>query len=98
MIRSFGDVGTEDIFNARDTKRARRACPVILWAVARRKLELLDSAGAIQDLRVPPANRLEALKGSRKGQFSIRVNDQYRICFGWTELGPSQVEVVDYHD
>ncbi len=98
MIRSFGDPGTEDIFNARDSKRARRACPTILWVVARRKLELLDSAGALQDLRVPPANRLEALKGNRKGQYSIRINDQYRICFVWTDVGPSQVEIVDYHD
>jgi len=98
MIRSFGDPGTEDIFNAHDTKRARRACPTTLWAVARRKLELLDSAETLQDLRVPPANRLEALKGTRKGQFSIRVNDQYRVCFAWTDLGPSQVEIVDYHD
>lgn len=98
MIRSFVDVGTEDIFNARDTKRARRTCPVILWAVARRKLELLDSVGSVQDLRVAPANRLGALKGSRKGQFSIRVNNQYRVCFAWTDLGPSQVEIVDYHD
>lgn len=98
MIRSFGDQGTEDIFNARDTKRARRTCPTILWALARRKLELLDSAGALQDLRVPPANRLEALKGNRKRQFSIRVNDQYRVCFVWSDLGPSRVEIVDYHD
>lgn len=98
MIRSFGDPGTEDVFNAHDTKRARRVCPRVLWAVARRKLELLDSAGALQDLRVPPANRLEALKGYRKGQFSIRVNDQYGICFTWTDLGPSLVEILDYHD
>ncbi len=62
------------------------------------KLELLDSAGALQDLRVPPANRLEALKGNRKGQYSIRINDQYRVCFVWTEVGSSQVEIVDYHD
>ncbi|MEO5825068.1 MAG: type II toxin-antitoxin system RelE/ParE family toxin [Gemmatimonadales bacterium] len=98
MIRSFGDPGTEDIFNAHDSKRARRACPTILWVVARRKLELLDSAGALQDLRVPPANRLEALKGNRKGQCSIRINDQYSVCFVWTEVGPSQVEITDYHD
>lgn len=66
--------------------------------MARRKLELLDSAGALVDLRVPPANRLEALKGDRIGQHSIRINDQYRICFAWTENGPDHVEVVDYHD
>lgn len=98
MVRSFRDPGTEDIFNARDTKRARRVCPASMWAVARRKLELLDSAGALVDLRVPPANRLELLKGDRRGQYSIRVNDQYRVCFVWSELGPTQVEIVDYHD
>lgn len=98
MIHSFGDPGTEDVFNARDTKRARRVCPITLWVVARRKLELLDSAGALHDLRVPPANRLEGLKGDRKGQYSIRVNDQYRVCFTWTDVGPAQVEIVDYHD
>jgi proteic killer suppression protein len=98
MIRSFRDSGSEDVFNARDSKRARRSCPAILWAVARRKLELLDSAGALVDLRVPPANRLEALKGDRRGQHSIRVNEQYRICFVWTETGAEALEIVDYHD
>jgi len=98
MIRSFRDPGTEDIFNGADTKRARKVCPASLWKVARRKLDLVDSAGALADLRVPSANRLEALKGNRTGQHSIRVNDQYRVCFVWTELGPTEVEVVDYHD
>lgn len=98
MIHSFRDPGTEDVFNAPDSKRARRVCPPILRAVARRKLELLDSAGALVDLRVSPANRLEALKGDRRGQHSIRVNDQYRVCFVWTELGAARVEIVDYHD
>lgn len=97
MIRSFRDAGTEDIFNGADTKRARKTCPSVLWNGARRKLELLDSAGALADLRVPPANRLEALKGDRRGQHSIRVNDQYRACFVWTELGPADIEGVDYH-
>lgn len=97
MIRAFRDPGTEDVFNARDSKRARRSCPPGLWAVARRKLELLDSAGALHDLRVPPGNRLEALKADRLGQYSIRVNAQYRICFVWTEQGPDHVEIVDYH-
>jgi proteic killer suppression protein len=97
MIRTFRDPGTEDIFNARATKRARRVCPTSLWTVARRKLELLDSASALMDLRVPPANRLESLKGDRREQHGIRVNDQYRVCFIWTELGPAQVEIVDYH-
>ncbi len=98
MIRTFRDPGTEDIFNARDSKRARRTCPRLLWTGARRKLELLDSAKGLLDLRIPLANRLEPLKGDRKGQHSIRVNDQYRICFVWTEFGPEQVEIVDYHD
>ena len=98
MILRFRDPGAEDIFNARDSKRARKSCPPNSWAVARRKLELLDSAGALADLRIPPANRLETLKGDRRGQHSIRVNDQYRICFVWTELGPAQAEIADYHD
>ena len=98
MIRTFRDLGTEDIFNAHNSRRARQTCPTTIWGVARRKLELLDSVGALADLRIPPANRLETLKKDRRGQHSIRVNDQYRICFVWTELGPAQVEIDDYHD
>ena len=97
MIRSFRDAGTEDIFNGADTKQARKACPPVLWKVARRKLELLDSARNLNDLRVPRANQLEALKKDRAGQHAIRVNAQYRVCFVWTELGPAEVEIVDYH-
>jgi proteic killer suppression protein len=97
MIRSFRDAGTEDIFNGADSKRARKACPSHLWKVARRKLELLDSAEKLDDLRVPTANRLEALRGDRAGQHGIRVNDQYRVCFVWTDQGPIGVEIVDYH-
>jgi proteic killer suppression protein len=97
VIRSFRDLAAEDIFNSVDSKRARRACPALLWKVARRKLEWLDSAGTLNDLRVPPANRLEALRGERAGQHSIRINDQYRVCFVWTESGPDRVEIVDYH-
>jgi len=97
MIRSFGDVGTEDIFNGRNTKAARQSCPRNLWQVAVRKLEQLDSAESLDDLRVPPGNRLEALTGNRRGQFSVRINSQYRICFAWSEAGPDEVEVVDYH-
>jgi proteic killer suppression protein len=62
-----------------------------------RKLDQLDSVVSLDDLRIPPGNKLEALRGDRKGQYSIRINDQYRICFVWTESGPSQVEIVDYH-
>lgn len=98
MIKSFGDSASQDIFDGRDSKKARRALPKPLWRVAARKLERLDSVAALEDLRVPPNNRLEALKGERKGQFSTRINDQYRICFEWTEIGPANVEIVDYHD
>lgn len=65
--------------------------------VATRKLDQLDSVVSVAELRIPPNNRLKALKGKRKGQFSIRINDQYRICFVWTEAGPDAVEIVDYH-
>jgi proteic killer suppression protein len=97
VIRSFLDAGTEDVFNGRNTRSARRCCPRDLWPVAARKLDQLDSAEAIDDLRVPPGNRLEALSADRKGQFSIRINDRYRICFLWSESGPEAVEIVDYH-
>ncbi len=97
MIRSFRNTATEHVFNGRASKAARRACPTALWRVAVRKLEYLDSARLLEDLRVPPGNRLERLRGDRRGQWSIRINDQYRICFVWTELGPEQVEIVDYH-
>lgn len=97
MIVSFADAGTEDVFQGRDSKAARRVCPSSLWAVARRKLDLLNAAVSLVSLRVPPGNRLESMKGDRAGQFSIRINDQFRICFGWTEGGPADVEIADYH-
>lgn len=97
MIQSFHDSGTEDLFNGKSSKAARKLLPAQLWRVARRRLEQLDSAGALGDLRVPPGNRLEALKGVRKGQYSIRINDQFRICFAWTDNGPSAAQVTDYH-
>jgi proteic killer suppression protein len=97
MIQSFKAAGAEDIFNGKNTSAARRVCPESVSKVAIRKLDQLDSVASLQDLKIPPGNRLEALSGSRKGQYSIRVNDQYRICFIWTEQGPDQVEIVDYH-
>ena len=97
MIKSFASVGTEDIFNGRNTKDARKTCPRDLWRVAARKLEQLDSVGLLEELRIPPGNRLEALSRDRKGQLSIRVNEQYRVCFVWTKDGPDAVEIVDYH-
>ncbi|MDA0841508.1 MAG: type II toxin-antitoxin system RelE/ParE family toxin [Planctomycetota bacterium] len=97
MIQSFRDAGTEDVFNGRSTKAARKVCPSGIWGTATRKLDLLDSAEVLEDLRVPPGNRLEALSGSRKGHHSVRVNQQYRVCFVWTNKGPEQVEITDYH-
>lgn len=97
MIQSFADAESEDIYNGRSTKKARRRLPQELLRVAQRKLDYLDAADTLDDLRVPPNNRLEALKGDRVGQHSIRINDQYRICFVWTAVGPERVEVVDYH-
>jgi len=97
MIRSFRDAETEDLFYGRDSKAARRRLPIALWVVASRKLDAVDQAGELGDLRVPPGNRLEALRGDRAGQHSIRINDQYRICFLWTTSGPEEVEIVDYH-
>lgn len=97
MIRSFRDVATEDLFYGRSTKAARRRLPQALWKKAAVKLDAIDSATMLDDLRIPPGNRLEALRGDRRGQHSVRINDQYRICFRWTETGPEDVEVVDYH-
>ena len=97
MIQSFAAQATEDIFNGRHTKAARRICPQNLWNIAGRKLDQLDSVEALGELRIPPGNCLEQLSGNRQGQFSIRINDRYRVCFRWTEIGPADVEIVDYH-
>lgn len=97
MIRSFYDQGTEDIFNRRRTKAARRTCPQALARVAQRKLDQLNAAVSLISLRIPPGNHLEALGKDRQGQHSIRINDQYRICFIWTDEGPERVEITDYH-
>lgn len=97
MIVSFKDGGTEDVFNGRATQMALRTCPVSIWSVAHRKLDQLDSASVLGDLRIPPGNRLERLTGDRRRQHSIRVNDRYRICFIWTDAGPAEVEIADYH-
>ncbi len=97
MIISFGGAGTEDIFNGRNTKDARKTCPRDLWRIAARKLEQIDSVTVLEELRIPPGNRLEALSRDRKGQFSIRINQQFRVCFTWTEDGADAVDIVDYH-
>ncbi len=97
MIRSFADAATEDLFNGVDSRRARAACPTQLWSVVRRKLTLLNRVRDLRELAVPPGNRLERLSGDRRGQHSIRINDQYRICFRWEDGHADQVEVTDYH-
>jgi len=97
MIVSFHDKATEDIFNGRASKVARKACPQSIWRVVARKLDQLDSVTSLEELKVPPGNRLELLVGDRKGQHSIRINDQFRLCFIWTDAGPNSVEIADYH-
>ncbi|NJN97249.1 MAG: plasmid maintenance system killer protein [Anaerolineales bacterium] len=97
MIRTFKNMGTEDIFYGKNSSAARQTCPQNLWKIAARKLDQLDSVNALAELRIPPGNRLEALSGDRKGYYSIRINNQYRICFTWAETEPDEVEIVDYH-
>ncbi len=97
MIVSFNNRATEDIFNGVNSKLARKACPQALWRVAVRKLDLLDSVQTLEELKIPPGNRLEILFGDRAGSFSIRINEQYRVSFLWEELGPANVEITDYH-
>jgi len=97
MIVSFADQGTEDIFNGKNSSSARKLCPNQIWKIAFRKLDQLDSAVELVDLATPPGNRLEGLSGDRKGQHSIRINNQYRICFIWTQSGPVDVQIIDYH-
>ena len=93
MIESFADLDTECIFRRQPVKRFS----IQLQRAALRKLLILDAAESMQDLRVPPANRLEKLHGDRRGQYSIRVNDQWRICFRWLGTNAHDVELVDYH-
>jgi toxin HigB-1 len=93
MIQSFADGETELIWQGRRSRKLASD----MQTVALRKLRLLHAARVLADLRVPPGNRLETLKGDRAGQWSIRINDQWRICFVWEEGGPSRVEIVDYH-
>lgn len=93
MIRSFADKETEKLFN----REFSRKLPNDIQRIARRKLEVLDAAENLNDLRIPPSNRLEKLKGERANQHSIRINDQWRICFEWCETDAFEVEIVDYH-
>ncbi|MFQ5505838.1 MAG: type II toxin-antitoxin system RelE/ParE family toxin [Planctomycetota bacterium] len=97
MIRSFRDRGSQDVFNGADTRAARRTCPRTLWRIARRRLDQINRVRGVRELAVPPGNRLEALRGDRRGQHSIRINDQYRICFRWEDGHAHEVEITDYH-
>jgi proteic killer suppression protein len=92
VIENFGDVATERLWNGEAPKRFSG-----IRKQALRKLDVLNAAASLQDLRAVPGNRLETLVGDRRGQHSIRINDQWRICFVWTAEGPRQVEIVDYH-
>ena len=92
MIRSFRSKATEALFDDEEVPRFRA-----FERIARRKLLVLHRAKSLDDLRVPPGNRLEVLKGNRKGQYSIRINDQWRVCFVWSEGDAGDVEIVDYH-
>jgi proteic killer suppression protein len=93
----FADRGTRELYNGIASKAARRVVPPALRQKAIDKLTLLDAAINLDQLRIPPGNRLEALHGNRAGEHSIRINDQYRICFRWTDAGAVDVEIVDYH-
>jgi proteic killer suppression protein len=93
VIRSFRDKGAEAVFNGDSPK----GFPADLVKVARRKLRYLNAAADLRDLKSPPGNHLEALTAERAGQHSIRIDDQFRVCFVWTPEGPAEVEIVDYH-
>jgi proteic killer suppression protein len=97
VIKSFRDRGTADVFNRVASREARRVCPEQLWSIARRKLDQINAAVSLSSLRIPPGNHLEALYGDRVGQHSIRINDQYRLCFVWADEGLEQVKLTDYH-
>ena len=96
MIRSFGDAATEALFNG-DATRASRSLPPKIGSTAVRKLDMLNAASELKDLRVPPGNRLEALKGDLRGMHSIRVNAQWRVLFRWDAGDAHEVKIVDYH-
>jgi proteic killer suppression protein len=97
VIQGFHDAATEDIRNGKNSRAARGRLPKELWRVATRRLDQLHRVLTLDELQIPPGNKLEDLKGDRQGQHSIRINDQYRICFVWTADGPDDVEVTDYH-
>lgn len=94
MIKTFADAATRDFW---ETGKSRKTPPASLRDVAKRKLQMVDAAAKLDDLKVPPGNRLHALTGDRKGQHAIRINDQYRVCFAWKDGNAYEVEITDYH-
>lgn len=97
VIRSFRNRGSQDVFDGLDTRDARKTCPRAVWRVARRKLDQVNRVVDLHELSAPPGNRLERLRGDRQGQHSIRINDQYRVCFDWKNGDAHEVEITDYH-
>jgi len=97
MIRSFKNTGTEDVFDGVASKTARKCCPQSIWPAARRKLDQINRIQEVTELQIPPGNRLELLKGNRENQYSIRINQQYRVCFIWKEGQAYELEITDYH-
>lgn len=97
MIASFADQGTEDLFNGVNSRHARRSCPPSLWPRLRRLFDALEGATSLEDLRSPPGNMLKRLQGDRFGLYSVRINQQYRLCFSWNDGHAYDVEVTDYH-
>jgi proteic killer suppression protein len=97
MIKSFKSAGTEDIFDGIASRAARKCCPQSIWPVAQRKLDQINRVRDLNELLVPPGNRLERLRGDREDHYSIRINQQYRICFTWEESHAYEIEITDYH-
>jgi proteic killer suppression protein len=97
VIQGFRDKATEDIRNGKASRAARNRLPTTLWRTAARKFDQIHRVLELEELRIPPGNHFEALRGDRQGQHAIRINEQYRICFVWGPDGPDQVEVADYH-
>ena len=97
MIKTFKSAGTKDVFDGVASQAARRCCPKSIWPVAHRKLDQINRVRDVNELKVPPGNRLERLKGDRQSQYSIRINQQYRICFTWEEGYAYEIEITDYH-
>lgn len=97
MIKTFRNQGTQDVFDGIDSRAARKCCPRALWPVAWRKLDQINRVGELAELSIPPGNRLERLRGDRHQHYSIRINQQYRICFQWERPHAFAVEITDYH-